>query len=223
MTGRDSPDPYADAGALADRLEAELKQLGRWSQAPLPASAYENMGAFGENTMAFEQWIQFVLLDRLREIVRTRGQFPPGSQLATYAVRALDGDPDSGPLHDLLYAVDRLVARMNGAPQNEGETEPRPEEEQEPAPTAPTVTLGDSTIPAVLYSVADTLPQFEGDDLESQLQTFDIFLEILSPAVRPEISALLRTAAAATESPATRTRIEAAADAVARGGRAASS
>ena len=221
MTRRDSPDPYAEAAALADRLAAELKQLGRWSETPLPATAYENMGAFGENTMAFEQWIQFVLLDRLREIVRERGPFPPGSQLATYAVRALDGDPESGPLRDLLYAVDTLVARVNGEPR-ERETEPRPEP-RDPPPTAPTVALGDSTIPAVLYAVAQTLPKFEGDDLDSQLQTFDIFLQILSPTVRPEISALLRQAAAATESSVTRTRIDAAADSVARGGRAASS
>ena len=40
----------------------------------------------------------------------------------------------------------------------------------------------DSTaIPAVLFDLADVLPQFQGADLESQLQTYDIFLEMLSP------------------------------------------
>jgi hypothetical protein len=67
------------------------------------------MGAFGENTMAFEQWIQFVLVPRLRGIVRDRGEFPSASQLAVHAVRALDGDTDAERLHELLDALDRLV------------------------------------------------------------------------------------------------------------------
>src|SRR5262245_66187684 len=40
-----SIDPYAEARELTDRLEAELKRLGRWREEPLPATAYENMGA----------------------------------------------------------------------------------------------------------------------------------------------------------------------------------
>ena len=174
------------------------------------------MGAFGEHTMAFERWIQFVLVPRLRGIVRDRGEFPSGSQLAVHAVRALDGDTDAERLHELLDALDRLVERVNGGADTA-------RDDEEPAESAPvdTVTLGDRELPAVVYALVEVLPQFDGEDLESQLQTYDTFLAMLSPAVRPELSALLTRAAAATTNATSRARIEQAAQAVARGARAA--
>jgi hypothetical protein len=60
------------------------------------------------------------------------------------------------------------------------------------------IELGSTIIPQVLQSQADVLPQFSGEALESQLQTFDMFLNILSPMVRPQVSAMLRRAAELT-------------------------
>jgi len=100
-------------------------------------------------------------------------------------------------------------------------TEPQPLPSPAEPPRAATVTIGDSTIPDVLYDLANVLPTFEGVDLESQLQTYDGFLDILAPTVRAGICALFRTAAQATTISATRARLNAAADAVERGDRAA--
>jgi uncharacterized protein YqcC (DUF446 family) len=203
-------DPYAEAATLTDALEAELRRLDRWSAQPLPASAFENMGAFGENTMAFEQWLQFVLVPRLRAIVRDREPFPDGSSLAAYGVRVFGADAQAETLHALLYALDQLVERANGGAD-------APESLVMPRAPSDTVALGDNHLPAVVYALVDVLPQFEGEALEAQLQTYDMFLKILSPAVRPELSGLLRKAAAAAPNPESRRRIERAADAVAGG------
>ena len=88
-------------------------------------------------------------------------------------------------------------------------------------PTPDRVEAGSAEIPEVLRTLAGVLPQFEGADLESQLQTYDAFLGFLSPAVRPQIAILLRDAAARAKSPPARERIEAAAKSVLEGGRAA--
>jgi hypothetical protein len=69
------------------------------------------------------------------------------------------------------------------------------------------VALGQAEIPPALQSLADVLPQFSGADLESQLQTFDMFLNILSPSVRPEVSAMLRRASERTADAASAKRI----------------
>jgi uncharacterized protein YqcC (DUF446 family) len=74
--------------------------------------------------------------------------------------------------------------------------------------------------PTWCETLASVLPQFTGDDLEAQLQTFDTFLGILSPSVRPEIVALLREAAAKVDFLPPRARIVAAADSIEQGGRA---
>jgi hypothetical protein len=76
-------------------------------------------------------------------------------------------------------------------------------------------------IPSVVGQIAAVLPQFRGADLESQLQSFDIFLGMLPAGARPGIAALLREAAERTEDPESRARIEKAALDVAFGERAA--
>jgi uncharacterized protein YqcC (DUF446 family) len=217
-------DRYAAAAALADMLQAELERLGRWSREPLPPEAFEDMGAFGTNTMSFEQWLQFVLLERIREIIGERGQFPGGAQLSVHAVRELDGDPDAERLIAILRKIDllagRSVPRLDDIPAPEPLTAPAAE--PEPAVVdSETISVGGTKLPTVAYTMADLLPRphYEGQDIDEQLQTFQEWLDILAPVVRPELSALFAKAAAAATDPARRERLERAARDVAAGGR----
>lgn len=207
-------DIYSLASLKADEIEVELKRLGRWTTNSLPDEAFEDMGAFGSNTMSFEQWLQFVLIPRIREIVQEQSDFPAESNLAPYAIRYFDGDTDSSSLHNILYDLDQLINKKPDTTVNQI---------QQPYLNipSPTVSIGDTTIPSVLYSVAEVLPQFELKDLESQLQTFDTFLSFLSPSVRPAISEMLKKAAAQIINPDCKKRIEQAAQDVAEGKRAA--
>jgi uncharacterized protein YqcC (DUF446 family) len=208
---------YAHMKEKAFEIETELRRLGRWSSRDLPREKYEDMGAFGSNTMSFEEWLQFILIPRIHQIVETKDDFPAGSQLATYAVRVWDGDPDSSRLHQILYALDDLV-NMN---------DPNPEQAVQPAsPQIHLVTqqqkiiIGD-TVPPVLCTLAELLPQFSAEDLESQLQTFDALLAVLAPSAWTEVSKLLRKAAENTTDPVCRARLELAAQNVENGQRAA--
>jgi uncharacterized protein YqcC (DUF446 family) len=200
--------------AKAAEIEDELKRLNRWQADPLPEERFENMGAFGSNTMAFEQWIQFILIPRIQQIVRDKDEFPSGSMLATYAVRAFDGDYDTTQLQNLLYDLDQLINTTD-------ESLSSPPEEHELPVRSDTVSIGDTTIPPVLYTLAELLPQFENDDLESQLQTFDTFLGILAPSARTAIRDLLQNAAEQSPHPASKLRLENAAKSVGSGGQAA--
>ncbi len=200
--------------AKAVEIKEELKRLNRWQSDPLPAEKFENMGAFGSNTMAFEQWIQFILIPRIQQIVQDNDEFPSGSMLATYAVRAFDGDYDTADLQNLLYDIDQLI---NSA---EEYVSSSPGEKEIPI-RSDTVSIGDTTIPPVLYTLAELLPQFENEDLESQLQTFDTFLSILAPSARTTIRDLLQNAAEQSPHPASRLRLEDAAKSVGSGGQAA--
>ena len=83
-------------------------------------------------------------------------------------------------------------------------------------------TPGQSEVPLVLVELAKVLPEFEaGPDLEGQLQNFDYFLANMGAEARLKVVSLLRDAAAQSASAECRARIETAADAVARGDRAA--
>jgi len=209
------PDVYTLAVTKANEIEAELKRLNRWTNEPLPPECFEEMGAFGSNTMAFEQWIQFVLIPRIQDIVSTKGEFPSDSQLSRYAVRVFDGDTDADHLRNLLYQLDDLINEADTIVESQSILKPQDFEKP------PSLTYGSSTIPEVVYSLIEILPQFTGDDLEAQLQTYDLFLYNLSPAVRPLIADLLRSAVAKTTDQVSRLRIQKAAESVAEGGRAA--
>lgn len=99
---------YKRVATKASEIEAELKNLNRWDGQPLPEEKLIDMGAFGSRTMAFEQWIQFILLPRIYDIIQEKGEFPPRSSVATYAIRNFDGDSSAERLCDLLYELDEL-------------------------------------------------------------------------------------------------------------------
>jgi uncharacterized protein YqcC (DUF446 family) len=210
---------YSLASAKANEIEAELKLLRRWAMSPLPPEKFENMGAFGCNTMTFEQWLQFVLIPRVRAIIQEKDAFPQGSMLGPYAIRVFDGDLEIARLHNLLYELDEIV--------NAGTDEPAPPDEAPVVVSADispveTVTLGDTVLPQVLYTLSDLLPQFDGDGLDSQLQTYDIFISILAPSARQEIARLLIDSANKHMNEVSKNRIRDAAESILKGGRATS-
>ena len=91
-----SPNIYSLAEKKSNEIEGELKRLNRWDDKPLPADKFKDMGAFGSNTMTFVQWLQFVLILRIRQIVSQGGDFPNNSMVGTYAIREFDGDHEAG-------------------------------------------------------------------------------------------------------------------------------
>lgn len=215
----DTFQPYELVLIKAKEIEAELKRLNRWSLSPLPAEKFNDMGAFGENTMSFEQWLQFILIPRINEIVESKGEFPEGSMLAPYAIRYFDGDHEADDLHQLMYDLDTLINKRTH--EEDIEWKPSPIDEASPIDYSIPEQFLNSTIPPVVFTLAELLHQFEGDDLESQLQTFDIFLGSLVPFVRPQFGEMLKKAAARATNQTTKARIEQAAQSVLSGGRAA--
>lgn len=104
---------YDEAILRAQAIEDELRRLGRWGNDKPPAEAFESEAAFFSDRMAFEEWLQWVLLPRVREICAEHGEFPAGSQLGAYAVRQFDGDDATGELVLRLASLDQLIERGN--------------------------------------------------------------------------------------------------------------
>jgi len=100
---------HEEVAAAADEIEAEMRRIGAWRDEPLPPEAYEFRQAFAADTMTIEQWLQFVFLPRVRQIVASRGAFPAQSQVGTWAVRNFDGVPEADKLVSLLASFDALI------------------------------------------------------------------------------------------------------------------
>ena|SRR5687768_7914780 len=91
-----------------DEIEAEMKRIGMWQEEDLPPEAYEFKAPFGMGSMAGQQWLQFILIPRVRGIIEKGGQFPKSSEVSAWAVREFDGYEEAGDLVTLLYEFDRL-------------------------------------------------------------------------------------------------------------------
>jgi uncharacterized protein YqcC (DUF446 family) len=103
------PPDYDTVAAKIGEIEAEMRRIGMWQDGPLAPEQYGFRQAFGMDTMAFEQWLQFVLVPRVREIIAARGRFPPHSEVAAQAVREFDAHPlDTSRLQTILSEFDRL-------------------------------------------------------------------------------------------------------------------
>lgn len=102
-------DRFEKVAAIADRIEAELRAIGWWSETEPTPEQMDFKAAFGMDTMSFGVWIQFVLLPRVRSIVKERGAFPTRSMVGAHAVREFDGLHEASNLASLLSEFDQVV------------------------------------------------------------------------------------------------------------------
>ena len=101
-------DIYQRAAEMILAIEAEMQRSGYWSDDPLPEEDYVFSRAFGMDTMAFSQWVQFIFIPRVRGIIRERGDFPARSMVGAQAAREFDADSRASGLVALLSEFDAL-------------------------------------------------------------------------------------------------------------------
>lgn len=85
-----------------DGIVGELKAVGIWEIERPSDEAFEGMGAFGLNTMAFEQWLRWVFVPTIEERLTEGGPWPSSSSVGTMAIRNFDGQ----------HHMDRLVSQL---------------------------------------------------------------------------------------------------------------
>ena len=70
---------------------------------------YEFKQAFAMDTMPFAWWLQFILLERIRQIVAEGGELPATSMVATQAIREFDGQDEADDLVGILGEFDWFI------------------------------------------------------------------------------------------------------------------
>jgi uncharacterized protein YqcC (DUF446 family) len=105
-------DKHAQVAVMVDRIEAEMRAIGLWQNEALEPSRYAFNQAFAMDTMTFSQWLQFVFIPRVREIINAHGSFPAQSMVAAQAVREYDGLHEASKLLKLLSAFDAFIEKV---------------------------------------------------------------------------------------------------------------
>ena len=96
----------SDIAAPLIDLEAALRQLDLWSDRPPAADAMQSEQPFAMDTMDFEQWLQFIFMPTLYQLLETGAALPERCAITPMAEETIGKRPL--PAESLMSALRKL-------------------------------------------------------------------------------------------------------------------
>lgn len=99
---------------LADLLleiEAEMRRIGLWEPQPPPPQALASLIPFCHDTLRFEQWLQWVLLPKIKQVVECDAECPSSSDITPLAEHRFT--QLTRPTTALLKLLERFDQQIN--------------------------------------------------------------------------------------------------------------
>lgn len=100
--------------SLLNDLEAGLRQAGLWELGAPSAEALASTEPFAVDTLAFSQWLQFIFIARLRQMLAVQAPLPGACSVYPMAEESLKGL--SAPTETLLAAIAAIDALLSEQP-----------------------------------------------------------------------------------------------------------
>ncbi|MCP9339693.1 YqcC family protein [Stutzerimonas xanthomarina] len=104
--------------ALADQLlliERELRALGVWTSSPPAPESLASQEPFCVDTLAFDQWLQWIFLPRMKHILEHDQPLPTVSGILAMAHMVYQHQPQRmAGLFETLETFDRLISVGRG-------------------------------------------------------------------------------------------------------------
>ena len=88
-----------------------MKNANLWDIVRPKDEAFVDMGAFGQRTMSFAQWLRWVFVPNVERLVASGGPWPRSSSVAAMATR--EGDTDRG-IQSLVKSLSDFDALFGG-------------------------------------------------------------------------------------------------------------
>ena len=99
----------AVANLLID-LEYELRVMQLWEDASPSQQALASVEPFCIDTLTFPQWLQWVFLPRMHELVDTQGPLPEKCEIAPMAEEYFRHHPNPHPeILGVLHGIDEIL------------------------------------------------------------------------------------------------------------------
>ena len=109
----DIPNRIAD---VLLEIEANLRINGKWDETSPGSSALASKQPFCMDTLAFEQWLQWIFLPRMKTTLEETKPLPAKSSIFAYAQECLhENDPSADSLLKLIKTFDELIKIQSGA------------------------------------------------------------------------------------------------------------
>jgi len=105
-----------DVAEVLIDIESELRQLGLWEMAPPSAEALASDQPFCVDTLTLPQWLQFIFLPTLYELLETEQALPERCGIAPMAEEFFRGSAlASTALEQALVRIDTVLSVDEGA------------------------------------------------------------------------------------------------------------
>jgi uncharacterized protein YqcC (DUF446 family) len=103
---------YQELSRYLQRLEHELRLLGWWSYVAPSEDALHSGTPFCHDSMTFDQWLQWVFIPSIQEILQNKKTLPDKCAIAPMAEIAWATEPPTAiaGLTQLLLEIDALVS-----------------------------------------------------------------------------------------------------------------
>ena len=92
-------------------IEQEMRRISLWETTPPPKEALESLVPFCYDTLKFEQWLQWVFLQKMKQALEQQIDFPASSNIAALAEMCFPEMPDIDTSHllELLRQFDETI------------------------------------------------------------------------------------------------------------------
>ncbi len=109
----DIPERIAD---VILEIEANLRTSGKWDACQPPNKLLASTQPFCIDTLTFEQWLQWIFLPRMKQILEQQQSLPTRSNIHDYAEDYFHkNDPNTASILSLIKRFDDLIAIQSGA------------------------------------------------------------------------------------------------------------
>jgi uncharacterized protein YqcC (DUF446 family) len=104
------PAQLHSVGTLVDAIEDEMRRLELWANDPPPVADMASRVPFCYDTLKLWQWLQWILVPRMRLLLADGGMLPASSDIAPLAeVEFRRLQQDTQRLLDLIREFDRAI------------------------------------------------------------------------------------------------------------------
>jgi uncharacterized protein YqcC (DUF446 family) len=104
------PRSYKEVEILIVKLEQSLREATFWSSNSPPAEVFQSKLPFALDTMSFEQWLQFIFIPKMTNLVNTRNPLPDNLKLMPMAECSFGVKGNQSELMEVINQIDLIFS-----------------------------------------------------------------------------------------------------------------
>ena len=107
---------YNELADLLTHVSAGLQAMGLWQEQPPSAEALASTEPFAVDQLSFNQWLQFIFVPRIQQIIASQSPLPEHCSIAPMAEEFFKQQPNLDPqkgaaMLEHLAALDLLITQ----------------------------------------------------------------------------------------------------------------